>query len=283
MSVSPDKTTRSLLGGTAKGGDGSLIPIPRTIAGASIVIALEAVFNVVRALSFGGNTSKLVQTLIDNNAKAKKPKSPYGLAQATHDLDQFKHNGITQALIMGAALIVLALLIRGGRMAHNARWLVILILVFTGAPLSFNVSGDLNAGYNVLGVLVALSAIAVIALIFVKPSREFFSRTRAATGRPGLLGPRPGAAGRGAGARTSAPRPGGLFGGLFGPPRTGASSSRGASTSSTAGEPNPAAGRTNAKVRTTTTDAAIAKGAELARERAKASKAKSRRAPDQAR
>jgi hypothetical protein len=269
VSVTPEQTTRSLLGGTTRGGDGSLIAIPATVAWASIVIVIEAVLNVVRGLVFGGNTAALTATMIKNNAKAKKPKSPYGVEQALHDLDRYKHTSIVQALIMGGALVVLAILLRGGRMAHNARWLVILILIFTGGPMAFTtLSSDLRPVYNVLSALVAVTSIAAIALIVVAPSRAFFRATRAATGKPSLFGPKPGAT---AGGQT--PRPGGLFGGLFGPPRT----STPPSSSAPKSDDNPSAGRSTAKVRAANNDAAVAKGADLARERAKASKAKSRR------
>jgi hypothetical protein len=271
VSVTPEKTTQSLVGGTTRGTNGDIIAIPATVAWASIAVAIGAVLNVFRSMTFGGDTTALANTLIKNNAKAKKPKSPYGMEQALHDLDKLKHNGIVQALIMGAALIVLAVLLRGGRMAHNARWLVVLILIFTGAPMAItSLTSDLRPIYNVLSVLVSITAIAAIALIFVAPSRAFFAATKAATGRPGLFGPKTGAPAGGA----QGPRPGGLLGGLFGPPRD---SSPTAKVSTGSDDDNPSAGRSTAKVRAASNDAAVAKGADLARERAKASKAKSRR------
>ncbi len=260
---------RSLLGGTAKGVDGTLIPIPRTVAFASIAMVITAVLNVIQAAILRSPTAQMIASAIKNNKTAKKPRSPYGAAQVIHDA----HSMFTFSLLYGAVMVILAFLLRNGRMAHTARWLAIVILVITGAPTRFLPNSDYPSIANVLGIGIAAASIAAIALMFLTPSREFFAATKAATGKPSLFGAK-GAAAAGAGAPAARPASGGLFGKLFAPPPPRG----GAAPAATA---NPAAGRSNAKVRASdakaANDAAVAKGAELARERAKASKSKSRK------
>ena len=138
-------------------------------------------------------------------------------------------------------------------------------------PLYIIPTSGLPAPASAAGVILGAASIAALGLIFLAPaSTAYFRACRLANVPEELRGQ---------------PRPG--LGSLFGPKRTaagrqpagrqpGARQSAAAARASSAEANRPAAGKAKAKVRSDTD--AVAKGAELARSRAKASK--SRRSAD---
>jgi hypothetical protein len=178
---------------------------------------------------------------------------------------------VTSALLWSGIVLVLWMMIRRG--SGMSRWIYVVlgvagtIIGFPGGALSLTyVTSNMPKAVSVTDGLAGIACLVAIVCLVVRPAGDYFKLTRAASGKP--------VAGAAGGQR---PAGSGLLGGLFGGPRPAPSSD---TSSSDAGE-NPSAGRTTAKVRTASNDAAVAKGADLARERAKASKAKSRRQPEQ--
>ena len=254
----------------AAGNELPKVPIPRTVDLAVLVIGLEIVFTMVRALALRGYTSQLSGWLVDQNNKAKGSthKAHYSAADVAHDLAQLRKGALLEAVIISIALIILGLSLRRVRGASGARWALLIVIVLTNGPLSVVPVHGWPALPKIAGVLMGASSIAVIVLIVLPRSMNYFrdckiaSRPEGAAVRPGLgglFGPRGAAAQRGAasGAAASARA------------RRNAGGPQRAHTSE---DVNPARARSKAKVRA---DAdAVAKGAELARARQKASKSR---------
>jgi hypothetical protein len=245
------------------------VPIPRTVDLAVIAIGLEVVFTMLRALALRGYSSQLSQWLIDSNNKAtgKNKKSPYTSADVAHDLAQLRSGVLLQSVIVSIALVILGLSLRRVRGASGARWAVLIVIVLTSGPLAVVPVHGWPMLPKVAGVLMGAASIAVIVLIVLPRSMNYFrdckiaSRGEGAAARPGLgglFGPRSATAQRGAASGTAAAER--------------AKRSAAQSQPHTAEATNPARARSKAKVRA---DAdAVAKGAELKRERQKASKSR---------
>lgn len=235
------------------------IPIPLTIHLATIAIAVQIVFTLVRALALRGYSSQLTSWLIDMNHKAKNPVKDYNATRVAHDLAQLRSGALIQALVLSAALAILAFSLRRARGASGARWALIIILVLTSGPLAVVPVSGWPLLPKAAGVGMGVASIVVIVLILLPASMAYFRACKEAT-RPAGAAPRPGLAA------------------LF-RPRPPANAQRPSSpppASSAAREALPVRRTPKAKVRADAESAA--KGAELARARAKASK--SRRAPD---
>lgn len=257
----------------ATGGSGTdvpkRLPIPRTIDWACIALGVTAVALVVRGLALLGSTSQLTAFLIKtNNDAGSKKKTPYGPAQVNSDLHALRQGTLLTGVVIGLALVLLLLAYRRVRTASGSRWAMLIVMLFTTLPLYVVPIKGFPVFPEVAGVVVGVGSVVALALVFIpKPSQQYFRDCRDALvppelrgqPRPGLFGPRrqrPGLAGPGG--RAAAAR--------------AAAQSRSAATSERTG----GAGKARAKVRS---DAdAIARGAELARSRAKASK--SRRTTD---
>jgi len=218
------------------------------------------------------------QDMVDAYNKAN-PKSLWhdfcssnGNAKDCFDVANSVHSfrlQMTLATLVAAVLVVL-LWARIRRGSGGARWGYVALSTigtFVGMPLTVLYIGQFGSKLpKAIGVTQSLSALAclvAIALLVVRPSAEYFRAAREASGRPPAFGGR---------------RPGGLLGGMMQPPNRAGEANAPATDASSGGPTNPTAGKAKAKVRSA--DAA-AKGAELARARAKTSKAKSRKTPDQ--
>ena len=246
------------------------VPIPRTIDLAVLAVGLEAVFTLLRALALRGYTGRLSHWLVDSNNKAtgKNKKSPYTAADVAHDLAQLRKGSLLEGLVIVVALIVLGISLRRVRGAGGARWALIILIILTSGPLAVVPVQGWPALPKIAGVLMGASSIAVIVLLLLPKSMMYFRACKAALrpagaparpGMGGLFGPRGAAAQRGmASGRAAAQR--------------AADAADASSAAQTAEAANPARAKAKAKVRT---DAdAVAKGAELARSRAKASKSR---------
>jgi hypothetical protein len=256
--------TKRTSGGAAAAAGPNVKP-PRSIDLLGVAMVLTAVASLVRALVLFGYRSQLYQWLITNNAhaSAKNKKANYVGDVVYKDLHSFRTGSLIQGLMTAAVILVLAYMVRRTRVATGARWATLIVLVLFQTPLYVmpSVSAGLPVPYRVATFVMGLAALATLVLLFVPTSTAYFRACRAATMPAGAQ-----------------PRPGG-FGSLFGPRRPPASST----AASSAAAPTPSAGesastdvpgrapsRAKAKVRSDTE--AIARGAELARTRAKASK-----------
>ncbi len=229
---------------------------PRTIDYATAAIALMAAAGIVQALLLLGNTAIL--TAYVTKANEKKPVKNFDPVSAVHTL---RSGSILMGIILAVALLLLAWALRRTRSASASRWAMLIIFVFTGLPFQVKPATGLPTGSQIAGVTVGIAAIAAVVLVFApKPSQLYFRACREANTPEELRGQ---------------PRPG--LGSLFGPKRPrGAEASTPAPARTAAPDRPAAAPKSKAKVRSDSD--AIAKGAELARSRAKASK--SRRTTD---
>ncbi|HEU5006903.1 MAG TPA: hypothetical protein VFT67_08025 [Jatrophihabitantaceae bacterium] len=268
---SPEKSESAdkAAAGSAVRTDPPKVPIPRTVDLAVIAIGLEVVFTMLRALALRGYTSQLSQWLIDSNNKAtgKNHKAHYTASDVAHDLAQLRSGVLLQSVIVSIALVILGLSLRRVRGASGARWAILIVIVLTSGPLAVVPVHGWPMLPKVAGVLMGAASIAVIVLIVLPRSMNYFrdckiaSRGEGAAARPGLgglFGPRSATAQRGAASGAAAAKR--------------AQRSAAQSQPHTAEAANPARARSKAKVRA---DAeAVAKGAELARARQKAGKSR---------
>jgi hypothetical protein len=235
---------------------------PRTIDYATVALVTMVVAGVARALLLLGNTSMLTAYAIKQNKNAKNPDKNFDVVKAVH---QFREGAIFTALIIGVVLLLLAWALRRTRSASASRWAMLIVFLFTGLPFYIIPTSGLPGPASVAGVVLGIAAVAAVLLIFIpRPSQQYFRACREANTPPEKRGQ---------------PRPG--LGSLFGPrrPRDAAGtgpSSRAPSSKPDLSKSSPTAAKAKAKVRTDSD--AVAKGAELARSRAKASK--SRRTTD---
>lgn len=244
------------------------LPVPAMVNYACIALVITAVALLARAVTLLGGTSTLEAYIVKANAAAKKPTlTP---AQISSDVHSFRQGTLLMSVVIAIALVLLALAFRRVRTASGSRWAMLIVMVFTSLPFSVVPIHGLPGSSNVAGEVSGIGAILAILLIFVPPaSQKYFRDCRDAAlppelrgqPRPSLFGPRrqrPGLAGPGGRAAAA---------------RANAESVRAGSAATVrpAGAP-----KARAKVRS---DAeAVARGAELARSRAKASK--SRRTAD---
>lgn len=240
---------------------------PSTINAATTAMLVMVVGNLLFALLLLGNTAMLQRYVLHANATASSPQDPFDAVHAVYALRQ---GAFLTAALYGVLLLVLAFGLRRQRGASACRWVVLIILVYTQMPVWVLPVPGLPVPAQAVRVIAGLLSIAVVLLIFVPPqSRDYFRRCRAANlpegaqPRPGfgsLFAPRP-PRGAAAGGRGPAGRTDQL-------PATRGASAAGAAAGSAA---RPAA-KARAKVRADSD--AVAKGAELARSRAKASKSR---------
>ncbi|HZZ97935.1 MAG TPA: hypothetical protein VFE19_12995 [Jatrophihabitantaceae bacterium] len=235
------------------------IKAPRTIDYASAAIVLMVAANAAYALllHFAGAAQLTAYAI---KANQKKPVKNFDAAKT---VSTFRSSAILSAVIIGLALLLLVWALRRTRSASASRWAMLIVFVFTGLPLQVIPTAGLPSGPQAAAVVVGVAAIATLLLVFIpKPSLAYFKACREANIPEELRGQ---------------PRPG--LGSLFGPkrPRGAAAATKTAPAARPSAPERPAsAPKSKAKVRSDSD--AIAKGAELARSRAKASK--SRRTTD---
>jgi hypothetical protein len=215
--------------------------------------------SLLSALTWYGFKSQFIDLLISSDRKSKNPTPGYGAAQAADDLDKIRKGQLVQTFVVCLALTFLTYAITRARSASAGRWGLVIVLVLTvNAVIPVN---GLPGLANGLRVIALLAAVAVVVLLFMPPSRRYFAQCRVA-----IHG-------------EDSPRAGG-FRGLFSngmpqrqapPPRQTAERVDGAVAAEADARPAGSKSRA-AKVRTE--QAAVARGAELARSRAKASKSR---------
>jgi hypothetical protein len=237
---------------------------PRTIDLVIAAVCIQVFFLLVRVVTMFGSSDQLRRLLVDSNNKANKPKIPYGPSQIADDLHRLRVNGLWQGLVVAAALLLLAFSLRRVSSAGVTRWALLVVMVLTGGPFNIVPAHGLPIVPQVSLVLAGLASLVAVVALFLPESRRYFKAISAA---------RLAASGRSAG-------PGRGLGALFTPkpraerkpvPSSGlrsSAASRGAAQ--VAATTNPAGARAKARAH----QAAVARGAALARDRAKASKSR---------
>lgn len=226
---------------------------PNTINYAVAALGALIVLSLAEAASLFGFTDEFSKLLKDSNAKAKKPKSPYGPAEISHDLHQFRIGQLVQTIVVGLALVFLIVALRRVRSAGVARWALIVVMVLTNGPVALIPVSGLPGLPTVLRVLIGAASLTAIVMLFLPASSKYFRDCKAASVPEG-----------------AAPRP--SLRDMFSPRAAAAGASAGAGSAPAQPPANPSAPKAKAKTRVD--EAAAAKGAELARARAKASKSR---------
>jgi hypothetical protein len=232
--------------------------LPRTVKLVIVAVCAEVFFSLIRAVSMFGYTGQLKRLLVDTNKDAKHPKNPYTTTDIANDLHSVRVNGLWQGIIVAVALLLLAYSLRKTATASVTRWALLIVMIMTGGPFTVIPAKGLPVVPQVALVLAGLASITAIVLLFMPDSRAYFKAQAAARSGASVaagMPPRPGLGSlfRTRGMATTRPQP--------------AATKRAAKTS-----PPGQSRTTKAKVRN---DAeAIARGAELARRRAKASKSR---------
>ena len=241
---------------------------PRSVDLATVAVGAQLLFALVYAGLSWGFTDQFRQLIIDNNNKAHPVKAlcetshVSGCLDVTKSIHAFRLTVTQSSVLIGVLVVLLTVMFRRG--SGTGRWIFIVLCVvggqlgFAGTPLQVLVAtSNLPKAMGVAGTLSALAAIVAIVMLVVPTSAAWFRAMKMAA-NPG-----------------AAQRPAGL-GSLFAPrrpPATPAPRATGRAAANTRGTAaNPARAKSKARVRA---DAdAVAKGAELARSRAKANKSR---------
>ncbi len=227
-------------------------PPPTRVRNAVAALGLSALAAVVTSASLFGLQGWLYQSAKKSNAKLKHPKS---LDTVHSNVSSTTHTYLIQSVVLAIALLLVARGVWRGR--FWARWTVIGLWVlatltgtFAGFSYLLGIASSEPVAFKIPSFVSAVSLLAAVVFVSLRPSAEYFALSKpprpdgaAPARRSGLFGPRPA-------------RPG------FNPPT--ATTAR-----NSAGD---AVERSRAKQRATTES--VAKGAELARARAKASKSR---------
>lgn len=237
---------------------------PRTINLVIVAVCAQVVFTLINKASMFGYTDQLGQLLKDTNAKAKNPVKDYDAARIASDLHSIRINGLWQGIVIAGALLLLAFSLRRLNTANVTRWALIVVMVMTGGPLTVNPIHGLPILPQASLVLAGVASIVAIALLFVPQSRKYFRAISDA--RKVAMGREPGR-GRGLGS-LFAPKPAGQ---RKPPPTSGPRSNAASRAQARVREGGSTSG---ARSKARQHEAAIAHGAELARNRAKASKSR---------
>ena len=249
----------------SRDGEPPRVTPPRTIDLASVAIVLTVVGLVVRALTLLGSSSTLSSYLTNLNAKAKKPVANYSQHVAA-DLHSLRVGALVQSGVVVVALLLLVTALRRTRSANGSRWGLLIIIVLTSLPFYVVPVAGWPVVPKVASVIAGIAAVSTIVLIFVPQSMQYFRSCRDAVTPPERRGQaRTGLAGLFAPRQPRQPR-GGLAARNAAPAER---ASRSSASPTAAGGP---AAKAKAKVRADSDS--VAKGAELARSRAKASKSR---------
>jgi hypothetical protein len=230
------------------------IPRPNTITYAVIALAVTGASAILAALTLFGVKPWIEKSVRESDAKAKPPITRTSSEMHDH-VSQIVVSQLVANIVLALALAFIAYGVWRGR--PWSRWGVVgvwIIGTYTGTLAGiasiFAVGGDAPGAFKVTAFLAGLAMVAAVFLVNLRPSTQYFTAHKPAA------------------AQGVAPRP--SLRELFAPrgPR---------STTTTAPAEKPAAkpaGAPKAKAKTRSDEAAVAKGAELARNRAKASKSR---------
>jgi hypothetical protein len=271
---------------------------PRQVQGAVAALGASALAALIAALSLFGqrdwltseqkkaNAKTLARAVKDATAKAKDAgKSPADIAAAAakarvdtqkkfpslhHQVSQQQSGALIGTIIVVAAIAILAISVHRGR--YWARWGVVafwLLASFSGTVVGvgtvLSVGSSVPAAFKVPSFLAGLFLVIAVVLVNFRVSTEYFALTKpdrpaGAPQRRGLFAPR-------------TPPPGGRPG-RTPAARGGTAGAKGVLTSSAATRGEAYVERQRAKKRAAANQESVARGAELARSRAKASKSR---------
>jgi hypothetical protein len=233
-------------------------PRPRTVDGVLVAAGVFIACSLLSALTWYGFKSQFIDLLIRSDRKAKNPTPGYGAAQAADDLDKIRKGQLVQTFVVCLALAFLTYAITRARSASAGRWGLVIVLVLTvNAVIPVN---GLPALANGLRVVALLAALTVVVLLFLPASRRYFAQCRVAVtgGEPTRSGGLRGLFSNGMPQRQVTPRQ---------------TTERVDATVAANGDARQAGSKSRA-AKARTEQAAVARGAELARSRAKASKSR---------
>lgn len=242
---------------------------PPQVRAAVAAMALSAVAAIVAALSLYGQRAWLTSEQIKADHKAKK-KVP-SASELHHQISQQQSGALIGTIVVVVALGVLGTVVYRGR--HWARWGVVafwLLASFTGTVVGVGavlaVGASTPAPFKVPSFIAGALLVVAVVLVNFKSSYSWFALSRPvpagdAPVRRGLFAPRTPAGGPRSAAR------GGARSGTVG-------AAKGALTSNAATRGEAYLERQRAKKRAAANAESVARGAELARSRAKASKSR---------
>ncbi len=237
---------------------------PRTVNAALILMMALVVFLILAAIGWLGHDEQFKKLLVDSNKHATKPLKPFGPKEQAHSLHQLRKSQFVSAGVMSVAILFLVFAMTKERAASAGRWGFVVVAVLMGVmfgsfiPIS-GAPGLLNASHVAGG----LCALAALILLFLPASRRYFRECKGAvTAAGGADRPR----------LRDLFNPGGSRGGATRTASTPRVSTTKQSTDS--GEESLANVMNKTRAKTRSDDAAVAKGAQLARQRAKASKSR---------
>ena len=262
---------RGLLSRPNLAADGSpMPPPPPKVRYAVLALGVSAVAALVASLSLYGLKGWLLRAAVRSN-NDKKAADRQSMSQLHHAVDSTLTSSLVSTLVLMLALGIAARGVWRGR--YWSRWTVIALWVlatFTGTFASFTyligVASDEPLAFKASSFVSAAALIVAVVFVSLRPTAEYFALTRpprpdgaAPARRGGLFGARP------ALPATSDPRPARGH-----KPTTSGNRTKPATASASATAETLE--RSRAKQRATTES--VAKGAELARARAKASKSR---------
>ena len=182
---------------------------PRTIVAAFALTIAHVVLSIINSAMLWGYQDYLRGQLVKSNNKLKLTDkhrkdytdTPKGLHDLNHDLHSGLNVGLIQIVIFSLLVLLLAVNFRKGR--GWARWAEILVLVIVvQAPFRLlNLGGDAPVLMRLVSALVGLTGLAIIVLLVLPKSSQYFAAVRgvtvgdrrsgaAAMGFRGLFGPR---------------------------------------------------------------------------------------------
>jgi hypothetical protein len=211
------------------------------------------------------------------SASATK-KYPLAGSSLHHQVTQQQSGALIGSVILVIASALLAFGVYRGR--HWSRWAVVAFWflasftgTFAGVTYIFAIGGSLPAPFKIPLFVSAASLLVAVVLVNLKPSTEYFAANRLANApaRRGLFAPRVPPAGGGG----SAQRGAGRRGAAQGSAKSGAKAQVSKTLATTAADRGEAyLQKQKSKKRAAANADSVARGAELARNRAKSSKSR---------
>ncbi len=157
---------------------------PRMIVFAFAALIANVVVSIANAALLWGHQGYLRNELFKSNKKATKNKKNYsldggpGLDKLNHDLHSGLTVGLVQTVIFGLLLVLLAVNFRRGK--GWGRWATVLVLlIVVQAPFRLlSLGGHAPIMIRAGSALIGLTGLAVIVLLFLPESSQYFAATR---------------------------------------------------------------------------------------------------------
>lgn len=155
---------------------------PRTVNLVIAAVAAQAFFLLVRVVAMFGFGDQLQRLLIKSNRdlkvtdKNRKPLDQYVFNShpVLHDLHTLRINGLWQGIILALALVLLALSLRRPSTATVTRWALLIVMVITASPFQVIPAHGWPLLIQVALVASGLMSIVAIFMLFMPDSRAYF-------------------------------------------------------------------------------------------------------------